>query len=774
MQKISFISLLFYILIYTPNSFSQEIDPEILKKLSPEEIEKISKDFLKKDLPTEIGDIKTEEPKESIKAKEFVESATASQDKQKFGYNYFSTVPTSVAAVGDLPLPNEYRVSLKDKLTVILSGTKQSIFDLDVQLDGTILFPELGSVYVVGETFQAVKDKLKRLIQQSYIGVEIDISLKNLSAKKITIVGAVNTPGTYLVNPFSTISSALAYSGGITSVGTLRKIKLIKNSGEEIIFDLYELLINGNRENDVTIDSGDVILVQAASNFVEIIGEVNRPGIYEIVEGETYEDLIKYSLGYTSMANKENLNLTYRDNTNLTIKEKNIYDLDKKIINAISIKISQYNFDELGSVTVRGAIKRPGNYSLELNPNLKTLVEKLEFVDTYPWFGLLRQFEKDELINRTIFFSLADKTTLENIKLKENAQVTFFRNKDFSNLNYDEFEDIFDKSEFNISKNTLNRIKEYSIKINHDNSEYLLPVYGQFEVKDLINFLGLDMSSSSSLVSLISPLDEQIIFNNFNQISFTANKYMSLTIRSIENDLVNVKISGAVEYPGTYTLEPNTSLQDLYNLIGKFKNYAFNEGIILTRESIRNQQIENYNNARKTLVEQSITGDSKKLDILENYIEIFDKEIDEQYLGRVAGDLSPNSETSLSTILIEGDEIYIPTKTYTINVTGQVLNPSNFQFKSGLTVAEAIQNAGGFTAIADKSKLYVIKANGMIVKPPKNIFIASNKILEPGDSVIVPLKIPTDQPVLNTIIPVTQILSNLAFAASALDNLKDW
>ena len=95
-------------------------------------------------------------------------------------------------ATGDLPLPNEYKISLNDQFTVILSGSKESIFDLSVKLDGTILFPELGSVYVAGETFAEVKSKLRNLISQSYIGTEIDISLKNLSAKKITIVGAVN------------------------------------------------------------------------------------------------------------------------------------------------------------------------------------------------------------------------------------------------------------------------------------------------------------------------------------------------------------------------------------------------------------------------------------------------------------------------------------------------------------------------------------------------------------------------------------------------------
>ena len=88
-------------------------------------------------------------------------------------------------------MPNDYKISLNDQFTIILSGSKEAIFDLNVNLDGSILFPELGSISVVGETFQEVKTKLRNLIEQSYIGVQIDLSLKSLSAKKITIVGAV-------------------------------------------------------------------------------------------------------------------------------------------------------------------------------------------------------------------------------------------------------------------------------------------------------------------------------------------------------------------------------------------------------------------------------------------------------------------------------------------------------------------------------------------------------------------------------------------------------
>ena len=216
-----------YILLFSlscPFLYGQQIDPSILSQLSSEQIQMAQKVYAENNLTdTEI----TEMPpiKESLEVKEAEDSNMI--PGKKFGYNFFSTIPTSTSAVGDLPLPNDYRISIRDQFTIILSGSKESIFDLNVKLDGTILFPEIGSISVVGETFGEVKEKLSNLINQSYIGVQIDLSIKNLSAKKITIVGAVKAPGTYLVNPFSTISSALAYSGGISEIGTLRDIKLI-------------------------------------------------------------------------------------------------------------------------------------------------------------------------------------------------------------------------------------------------------------------------------------------------------------------------------------------------------------------------------------------------------------------------------------------------------------------------------------------------------------------------------------------------------------------
>merc|ERR1712224_528850 len=104
---------------------------------------------------------------------------------------------------------------------------------------------------------------------------------------------------------------ALAYSGGISEIGSLRDIKLIRNNGSIFSFDLYDLLIKGDRSNDITIEAGDTILINAASPFVEIGGSVNRPAVYEILEDEDIADIVEFALGFTQTANKSNITISY-------------------------------------------------------------------------------------------------------------------------------------------------------------------------------------------------------------------------------------------------------------------------------------------------------------------------------------------------------------------------------------------------------------------------------------------------------------------------------
>ena len=129
---------------------------------------------------------------------------------------------------------SDYILALGDELKIILTGGKRDIYTLVVGLDGTILFPELGSISVFGESIKEVRNKIKNLIDLSYVGTEVSLSIEKLAARKINIIGAIKNPGTYIVNPFSTITSSLGYSGGFEDYSSLRNIKLIRN-GKEII-----------------------------------------------------------------------------------------------------------------------------------------------------------------------------------------------------------------------------------------------------------------------------------------------------------------------------------------------------------------------------------------------------------------------------------------------------------------------------------------------------------------------------------------------------------
>jgi len=749
--------LLFLALFLFPfYSFAQAIDPSILSQLSPEQIE-MAKDAYASKNSTDKSVEEIPVIDESLVTKKSSGDSNKIAGK-KYGYDFFSSMPTSLTAVGDLPLPNDYVISLRDQFTVILSGSKDAIFNLNVKLDGTILFPELGSVSVVGLTFGEVKEKLSQLIAQAYIGVNIDVSLQNLSAKKITIVGAVITPGTYLVNPFSTITGALAYSGGISEIGSLRDIKLIRNNKEIFSFDLYDLLIKGNRTNDLTIQAGDTLLINAASQFVEITGAVKRPGIYEVLEGETINNLVDFALGFNPTANKSNISVSFLDLNKATVVKKNVDSLDQSLQNVLSVNVFNYVNEPSANILVQGAIEEPGFYDAIRYRKLPDLINDLKFIDVYPWLGVLEQFDENELIKSTILFNLNDSSTYSSVELLPNSRIYF------ANI---------DARSFDVAETSRRLITEYELRLSHRQGNFRLPVYGKYSVSSFINLLGLDMSDVDEVATYVSPLKNIVINDNYKNMQYTAEKYNTVNFRSLDNDLIEVSIRGAIDFPGTYVLNDDATIQDLYQLVGNFKSQAFLGGIILTRETIRERQLKSIQKSREDLNNMILTSVQKGENIGDiNIIRALSENIEPENLGRLAGDFSPNSQGAMNTMLFDGDSIIVPKNPNAINVLGEVLNPIAFEYSKKLNIKSAINQAGGYQQYADKRRVYVIKANGIVEKANRNIFVR-NIDIEPGDTIVVPRKIITNNPGIEALIPITQILSDLAFSAAALDNLSN-
>ena len=756
MKKLVTSFLISFALFASPHGYGQEIDASMIKNLSSDQIA-MAREALKSNDLTTLTEQNSSNKEDTLKNNE--EDKKSILNTSKFGYNFISTSPTSIIATGDLPLPNEYKISLGDVIGVVLSGSKEQIFDMKVQLDGTVFFPELGSISVAGESFLDIKNKFRNLIEQSYIGVSIDLSLKDLSAKKITIVGAVNNPGTYLVNPFTTISNSLAYSGGIQSIGSLRNIKLLRSNGDSFAFDLYKLLIDGDRANDITIESGDVIVIGAASEFINITGMVKRPGTYETIPGEDLSDILKFALGFSRGANTNKITLDKLDDDSSSIIKIITNDTAYSLEDVLSVNVFSYQNDNTSNIFVNGAVEEPGYYKLEDYVSLEGLIADINFIDVYPWLAVLEQFDEDNMVKSTILFNLNDPNTFRSIKLLPNSRLFF------ANINSRKYS--------GVSSLASGLIADYDLRINHKQGSYTLPVFGRFNVKSFVDYLGLDMSDVEDEATYISPLDNIIIKDDYKNMQFTAKKYNTVSFRSPVNDLIRVTITGAVDFPGTYTMNADSVINDLYELVGNFKSEAFFEGIIFTRQSVRDRQRKSIQKSREDLNKALLTSTQKGENIGDiNIIRALSETIEPENLGRIAGDFSPESLSSTNTILLDGDSIFVPRNPNTINVLGEVLNPIAFEFNKRATVRSAIDNSGGYQDYADKRKVYVIKANGLIEKANRNIFTRNVK-LEPGDTIVVPRKIITNNPGIEALLPVTQILSDLAFSAAAIESLSN-
>lgn len=762
MKSSAYILVTLLILLIAPFQInSQALDMSLLSELSEDQLKSIRGLYTEEliDPPKSLDEIKEKESLKTLILKDANDIAG-----KKYGYGYFSSIPTSTSAVGDLPLPMDYKISIRDRFTVILSGSRETIFDLEVKLDGTILFPEIGSISVVGETFKEVKSKLSNIINQSYIGVQIDLSLKELSAKKITIVGAVNTPGTYLVNPFSTITSALAYSGGISEIGTLREIKLIRVNGDIYTFDLYKLLINGDRAGDLNIEAGDTILINAAKQFVELTGDVKRPAIYEILKGDTLETLINFGLGFKNNANTSKILLTLLDETNNRYIQTETNDFSFDLNFATSVNVFPYLIDTLENISISGAVQEPGQYLLRDFKSLEDVIANMEFVNAYPWLAVLEKFNEDQLKRESILFSLNDPSSYKDIELVPNSKIFF------PNYNDIAFNATF-RSDL-LSPISIELISDFSITILYKQARYILPVAGRYKVESLTDFIGLDMSAVERDATYISPLDDLIIVDDYKKMGFEAKRFNTVQFRAPINNLIFVNIEGEIDFPGTYALKSGSSISDLYSLVGDFKENAFLGGIVIQRDSIRDSQKASLIKSNKELSELLTLNIDKSESSLASALEFLSTaEIDDENLGRIAGDFSPSSDQSSSFILNDGDKILIPKINNLVSVLGQVLNPSTFSFSKRMSVSDAITMAGGYSEMADKSRIYVIKANGEIFKPSRNIFSGVSS-LSPGDTVVIPLKVKRGS-LQETLVPITSVLSNLAFSATALENLRN-
>lgn len=757
-MKIKLLSIIFLNMFV----FAQTFSPEFINNLSPEEQEQLEKIMQTNQKSDEENQTFQDVPTETLVTTQNQENLD--QENNKFGYSFFNKMPTSTFAAGDLPLPNDYVISLRDRFKVILSGSKDQTFELDVMLDGSILFPELGPIQVAGKTFSQVNNTLQKLVSDSYIGVDINLSLKELSAKKITIVGAVKVPGMYVVNPFSTLTNVLAYAGGVEEYASLRNIVLRKIDGTEIIFDLYDVLIFGDRSKDVIVNAGDTILVSGTDRFVEITGEVIRPGVYEYIESDSFEDILEFSLGPSLDANLNNISYV---STSGNISSSAKAEMNTKV-NAVrldKVHVGSSTFRNEKDLFVSGSGVTTGYFKVD-NENFEDFLSKLNFSsDIYPFFAVYEQELNLGMSQVIKTFSLADPNSYKNLTATKNSKITFFNRSDIEMMQESELEM---PNDITLLFERLD--KRSFIELIFPQKKLIVPSSGKIAPNQLHMYFGDSDSISIENVALIT-VDES--FSDAYTKVVDSLILQSISFPSIKANQIVVEIRGEVGNPGVFTLSSSTSLDELYVLAGGTLDTSFQEAIVVTRESVKTNQMKAIKQA-KTILTDSIV--QKSASISENValdinaiIEMADKY---EPSGRIVGDFSSGSTVSKNFILKDNDVIIVPPKSNAVTVQGEVLNSISFIYINGKTARDYIEASGGYTSYADKNSIFVIKANGESVPISRNIFSSGSFEIEPGDTVVVPRDLDNLE-ALPLISMATKILSDIAFSAASINAIQN-
>lgn len=290
----------------------------------------------------------------------------ARQLLEPFGYDLFSGTPGSFAAPTNIPAPSNYIMGPDDSVIIQLYGQRNQTYELIVNRDGSLMFPEIGPISVAGLTYQELREQIQNIVSNQLIGQSASVTLGALRSISVFVLGEAIQPGTYTVSSLATMTNALFTSGGVTPVGSLRNIRLMRNGETVSELDLYDLLLRGDTSADARLQAGDVIFIPPVGTTVGIMGEVRRAAIYELKNENTAGQVISLTGGllptaFPAASRIERINAMGERvvvNADLTTGAGNTPALQEGDIITVASVLDQVQ----RVVTVSGHVERPGRF----------------------------------------------------------------------------------------------------------------------------------------------------------------------------------------------------------------------------------------------------------------------------------------------------------------------------------------------------------------------------------------------------------------------------
>lgn len=695
-----------------------------------------------------------------------------SKENSVFGRNIFQNKNLTFEPSMNIATPQDYRLGPGDEVIIEVWGASEANVKQTITPDGYINIEHVGPISLNGLTVIEASSRIKERLSKIYAGLngskvdistEARVSIGQIRTIQINVMGEVSRPGTYAVSSFATVFHALYKAGGMSDIGSLRDISLVRGGRTVAHIDVYDYIIRGRSHDDTRLQEGDVVLVAPYAHLVRVKGNVRRPMYYEMKSGECLQSLIDYAGGFSGDAYSENVAVDRKSGKEMSVSTVNemdygIFQLKDGDIVSVGAVLQRYT----NRVKLSGAVYRDGFY--ELGKGILTVKDLVTAAD-----GLM----DDAFTNRAVLHREREDRSLEVIPV------------DIGGIMSGKVPDIALKKNDALFVPSVYDLQEHGkLEIFGDVAQPgMFPYADNTTLEDLIiQAGGLLRSASTVKVDISRRIVDSSKTNKQKEIAQTftfgvkegfvvdgkqgfllkPNDQVFVRRSPVAEALVNVVINGEVEFEGTYTLtERNERLSDLIAKAGGVTKFSYIRGARLERRMTDDERRQARDLLETVLLQNEQDKDSVNVSLLE---------VDSVYT--VAIDLEKalnNPHSDYDVVLNEGDKIFVPKYNNTVKVGGTVRKPNTITYNPGKGVGYYISEAGGFGERARKSGIYILYQNGHISKVSKH---GKSSKIEPGCQIIVPQKHQSKWSLGTSLQTITTSVSMLAVIASLINTMK--
>ena len=310
-----------------------------------------------------------------------------------YGADLFTEVPDTFAPVQRIPVGPDYTIGPGDEILIRTWGQIGQNLHLTVDRSGSIYIPQVGEVHVAGLPFGQLQDFLKSHYAYVFRNFDLNVNLGQLRSIQVFLTGEAQQPGNYTISSLSTLVNAIFACGGPTIAGSLRHIEVRRGATLVTDFDLYDLLLRGDKSKDVPLQSGDVIYFPPAGPRIAVVGSVQVPAIYELRDKETIAQALALAGGVSSVANNSSLEIERTENQlgghNSRVAMDVAMDsagLALPLDNGDLIRVRERAPSFAKTVTLRGNVAEPGRFAWRAGMRIRDLIPDQEALLTHDYW----------------------------------------------------------------------------------------------------------------------------------------------------------------------------------------------------------------------------------------------------------------------------------------------------------------------------------------------------------------------------------------------------